>query len=43
MQFSPRSKDELANALKEMMSQGMEGLILDLRDNAVDYYHQLLM
>lgn len=34
MQFSPRSKDELANALKEMMSQGMEGLILDLRDNA---------
>lgn len=33
-QFSPRSRIELANALKEMISQGMEGLILDLRDNA---------
>ena len=29
-----RSRDELANALQEMMSQGMKGLILDLRDNA---------
>ena len=34
IQFSSRSREEVANALDEMGKNGMKSLVLDLRDNA---------
>lgn len=36
-QFSDNSADEFANGIRELGKQGMEGLILDLRDNPGGY------
>ena len=39
-QFSPRTADELKNAIDKLLGEGMKKLILDLRDNGGGYLDQ---